>query len=893
MNILTTRLFGRIVFLITFFTFIHQLHGQAPEQKISLRLNEVGLDTFIKAIEEKTNYSFIYGENIQLSNPVNLTVQNEPLKIVLQKAFENQPINFSFQNHHILLMVKQPSTQQTKQKYTISGYITDDISGETLIGANMVELTSRSGTAANEYGFYSITLPEGMTELRFSYTGYNSEIKKLNLKENTQLNIRLKPDVQLAEVIIYGDKPETGITATRMSTVDIPLSIIKSTPALLGEADIMKTIQMMPGVQAGTEGTAGIYVRGGGPDENLILLDGVPLYNVDHLFGFFSVFTPESVKKVSLYKGSFPARFGGRLSSVIDVRTNDGDMNNYHGSVGIGLLSSKFQLEGPILKNKTSFNISGRRSYIDLIAKPFMDDDTKFGYFFYDLNAKVNHRFNDRSRLFISLYTGRDKMDYEFKDDYGYDEEKYPELKYGKPGSTDRMDLHWGNLTSALKWNYRISPVLFSNTTVAFTEYKFKVKTRLKEQLTTGYSDYSSEYSSGIKDWTYNTDFDYYPLPKHHIKFGAGYLYHCFNPEVLVSGIKNRENENVSDTTYSGFSNTKQYAHEITGYIEDNFDIGSKLSMNAGLHFSLFHTTNKTYSSLQPRLSLQYKLNNSWAFKSAFTTMNQYIHLLSSYTITLPTDLWVPVTKRIKPMQSKQYSLGGYYTGLKGWELSAEAYYKDMHNVLEYKDGASFLGSSHNWEEKVELGKGRAFGIELMAQKTVGNTTGWLAYTWAKSERKFDKNGINEGKWFPYRYDRRHHINLTLSHKFSEKIDVGAAWEFYTGGTTTLAEEKTHVIRPEGGNPWWDNQTGEYIKHRNNYRMPSSHRLNLGINFHKKTKRGMRTWNVSVYNIYNAMNPTFLYKDTKENPESGSHKTILKKVTILPFVPSVSYIYKF
>jgi len=755
-----------------------------------------------------------------------------------------------------------------------------------LIGANIICSETQTGASTNAYGFFSFTQTEGEIRLKFSYIGYKTTEKTILLNQNTELNIRLEPQAQIDEIVVVGERSETGINSVQMGAIDIPLKIIKSTPALLGEADVMKTIQMLPGVQSGTEGMAGIHVRGGGPDENLILLDGVPLYNVDHMFGFFSVFTPEAVKKVNLYKGSFPARFGGRLSSVIDVRTNDGDMKNYHGMIGIGLISSKFQFEGPIKKDRTSFTVSGRRSYLDLMARPFMPKDEKFGYFFYDLNAKINHRFSDKSRLFLSFYNGRDQMDSEFKEKSDY----YI--------SEDKTKLNWGNMISSLRWNYQFSPKLFSNTTFAYTQYRFKANTitkdkNLRQEIE---NNYSSEYKSGINDWTANMDFEYHPSPSHQIKFGAGYLYHQFNPEVESSRIYHREDGVQVDTTYKSLGNSQLNAHEMALYGEDNIKLSDKLSINAGLHISAFHVQGKGYASLQPRVSARFQATDNLSFKAAYSQMSQYIHLLTSYTITMPTDLWVPATKHIKPMRSNQYSTGAYYTGFKGWELSAEVYFKDMNNILEYKDGASFMGSSSNWTEKVEMGQGRSYGLELMLQKTVGNTTGWLAYTLAKSERKFEKGGINNGEWFPYRYDRRHNINLTLSHKFSDKIDVGASWEFSTGGTTTLAEEKTMIIRPESSPGYhYEFRGGDYIEKRNNYRMRSSHRLNVGINFHRKTKRGMGTWSFSVYNIYNAMNPTFLYKDTEYEYDGTTEKekTVLKKVTILPFIPSVSYTYKF
>ena len=492
---------------------------------------------------------------------------------------------------------------------------------------------------------------------------------------------------------------------------------IKNTPSILGEADVMKAIQLMPGVQAGVDGSAGLYIRGGSPDQNLILLDGTPVYNVDHMFGFFSVFTPEAIKKVTLFKSSFPARFGGRLSSVIDVRTNDGDMKKYHGTLSIGLLTSKINLEGPIVKDKTSFNISARRSYADLIAKPFMPDDEKYSYYFYDINAKINHKFSDRSRLYLSAYNGKDHFaaDYDSNTDY-------------KDGSK----MNWGNTIISARWNYIFNNRLFSNTTVSYNNYLFDINAYTSNQYALGNDEtftnrYSSDYRSGINDWNYQIDFDYNPSPVHHVKFGAGYIYHRFRPEVMTSKISDRtDDQTYRDTTYHNMNNSRIYAHEVSAYAEDNLKISSRLRLNLGLHFSLFHVQKQSYFSLQPRISARYQLTDDITLKASYTKMSQYVHLLSSMPIAMPTDLWVPVTKEIKPMQSHQYSLGGYYTGIKGWEFSVEGYYKDMRNVLEYKDGVSFFGSSTGWENKVEMGKGRSVGIELMAQKTLGKTTGWL-----------------------------------------------------------------------------------------------------------------------------------------------------------------------
>lgn len=474
--------------------------------------------------------------------------------------------------------------------------------------------------------------------------------------------------------------------------------------------------------------------------------------------------------------------------------------------------------------------------------------------------------------------------------------------------------MNWGNTILSARWNYVFNNRLFCNTTISYSNYLFDINSYTNNQYlgssgTSFTNRYSADYRSGINDWNYQIDFDYNPSPKHHLKFGTGYIYHRFRPEVMTSKISNKTGDKIDlDTTYHSIANNRIYGHELSAYLEDNIKMNDRLRLNIGLHFSLFHVQKQSYFSLQPRVSARYQLGKDVTLKTSYTQMSQYVHLLSSMPIAMPTDLWVPVTKKIKPMRSHQYSLGGYYTGIKGWEFSVEGYYKDMYNVLEYKEGVSFFGSSSGWENKVEMGKGRSAGIEFMAQKTLGRTTGWLSYTLSKSDRQFAKGGINNGERFPYKYDRRHNINLTINHKFSDRIDIGASWVFYTGGTSTIPEEKTAVIRPSDGTnngfgggygygDYFDSSInsptiGEasYVEHRNNYRLPASHRLNVGVNFNKKTKHGMRTWNISLYNAYNAMNPTFVYRSTSKN---DPYKPIIKKYTILPLIPSFTYTYKF
>ena len=625
-----TSLIRSLILIGGVLLFALQTQAQKAETKLSFSIRNATLEEFVKRIENSTGFSFIYGEEVKMNHRLTLDVKQKTIPEILDLAFANEPVKYQITGRHILLQKKKQ--KPVSRKFTISGYVTDGTSSETLIGANILESRQQQGTTTNPYGFYSITLPAGETELSFSYLGYTTRQYRLELSKDTLINVLMQDNNQLEEVVIVSDKAEAGITATQMGAQEIPIAQIKNTPSILGEADVMKTIQLMPGVQAGVEGSAGLYVRGGGPDQNLILLDGVPVYNVDHLFGFFSVFTPEAVKKVTLFKSSFPARFGGRLSSVVDVRSNDGDMKKYHGTLSVGLLSSKIQLEGPIIRDKTSFNISARRSYIDLIAKPFMPKDDKISYYFYDINAKINHKFSDRSRLFLNFYNGKDSYYFKTTDS-------------SSSMYKDKMSLNWGNTIATARWNYIFNQKLFSNTTVAYNKYRMDAnstvytKTNLIESISE--SNYHSNYHSGICDWSYLIDFDYNPTPAHHIKFGAGYLHHDFRPEVATSKIQEKEDGiTKQDTLYNSISNSTIQAHEVSAYIEDNFDIGSRLRMNVGLHLSMFRVQKRNYFSAQPRVSARYQLTRHTALKASYTKMSQYIHLLSSTPISMPTDLW-------------------------------------------------------------------------------------------------------------------------------------------------------------------------------------------------------------------------------------------------------------
>ncbi len=791
-----------------------------------------------------------------------------------------------------LLLVSQAAFSQNKNTITVSGLITDAASGETLIGAGAT--VGKDGAVTNNFGFYSLSIPKSAekVEISYSYVGYTTQTISVPAQKDTTVNVTLVPGASLQEAVVTAQK-ESGIEATKMSAIEVPIAAIKSAPALFGEADVLKTIQMLPGVQGGTEGFSGLYVRGGGPDENLLMLDGIPIYNAEHMLGIFSVFQPEAVKKITLYKGAFPARYGGRISSILDVRTNDGNLYETHGSFGISMISDKLHLEGPLWKGKTSYSISGRGMHTLLLTPILKLTGFDGNYFFYDLDAKLTHRFSDRDRLYFNVYNGLDDFYYKNTDDYTNG------MTGGAITDNQNLGIRWGNTVAALRWNHVMNPKLFANTTVAYNRYKMKMGSDLvsKEVQPNGAIDnnqYNFDYRSGMRDWVAKVDFDYTPTPSQQVKFGAEYTFHTFIPETLTTFAQEMSGGAVQlDTTINMKSNAAQIGHEANLYIEDDIRLGSRVTLNPGLHASLFGTQGKTYWSLEPRMSAKVNFTQDWSAKASYSRMSQYVHLLSSSQLSLPIDLWVPITKNIRPETSNQYSLGFYYNGIPGWEFSLEGYYKSINNVLEYKEGVAFLFDSSGWENKVEVGSGRAMGLELFIEKTMGRTTGWLGYTLAKSDRLFPT--INHGERFPYRYDRRHNINLVVNHKFNEKFDLSATWNYASGGVTTLPERTIVMMSPTG-----DYRYSDLVTSRNNYRLPSSHTLNLGFNFHKKHNRGEGIWNLSVYNAYNHMNPSLVLKenDTTEIMSSNPDGTVswqrvsdvrLKKVTLLPFFPSIGY----
>lgn len=847
------------------------------DRTLSIRLKQGSLQEFSQIIEKQTGLSMAYGQDIRLKRLITLSMSNKPLNAVLHKALDEQGLDFQIQGNHILLIRKETETQKKetiRKSYTISGYITDKKSGETLLGADVV--MGRIGTTTNEFGFYSLTLPEGAVELSYSYLGFEPHKENFILNKDTRLNVTLTEHIGELEEVVIVNKKEAGIQSVMPGSHVLSQAQITQTPTLLGETDMVKTLQLLPGVQTSNEGFSGMNVRGGSADQNLVMLDGIPVYNADHLLGLFSIFHPEGIKKVTFYKGAFPAQYGGRLSSVVDVRTLDGDLHKWKGSVGlgIGLMNGKLHLEGPLKKNKTSISISARGNYL-------------YVYSMYDLNLKLTHILNDKNRLFLMGYTGRDNLDWDTNTSDG---DSYK--------SNDSGIFRWGNKIGSLRWNHVFTPKIYGNLTASVNHYGLTERNESLEKI--NYGEYKEtqnrhDYNTGITDLSLRADFNYTPAPWQQIRWGVEETYHKYLPE------KEYFEENHKEIKTEEMA--EQNGTETTLFLLDELTLNEKMTLHAGVHFSGFHTQGKTYLSLQPRFSASWNLHKDWSVKASYSKMTQYVHLLATNTFSTPMDLWVPVTDKIKPMNAKQFSLGGYYKGLRGWEFSAEAYIKSMNNLLEYKDGHSNLSSSLLWSEKVEMGTGRNWGVEFMAEKTTGKTTGWITYTWSKSDRQFQT--INGGKRFPFKYDRRHSVNISVNHQFNEKYSLSGTWIYYSGSWLSIPESASALLKPNDWSHSYERLDDIYhFTSKNNYRLPATHRLNISLSMTKNLKRNCtRTWTLGLYNVYNAMNPNLAY--IKRTPDASSvyydgaiytdkpTYSVVKLLTFLPLLPSATYTYNF
>jgi TonB dependent receptor/CarboxypepD_reg-like domain/TonB-dependent Receptor Plug Domain len=780
-------------------------------------------------------------------------------------------------NFLLLIFCLAALFSSAQNKYTISGYIRDSLSGETLIGASIIINGQGKGVNSNQYGFYSITLPEGTYPISVSFVGYHLQQSSITLTQNTVLNFSLLQRSVLQEVIVSSRRKDGNVENAQMGKIDLSMNQIKSVPVIFGEVDILKTMQLLPGVRNAGEGNTGMYVRGGGPDQNLIMLDDAIVYNTGHLFGFFSIFNSDAIKNTSLIKGGMPAQYGGRLSSVLDVAMKEGNMKKFEVEGGIGLIASRLSIQGPIKKEKASFIISARRTYIDVLIKPAIKESSDFygsGYHFYDLNTKVNYKFSEKDRLYLSGYFGRDVF------------------TFNNARRSFKADIPWGNSTATLRWNHVFNRKLFANTTVVYNDYGFS--------FGAVQNDFALKLSSGIRDWNAKLDFDYYPSPQHRIKFGGLFTYHTFVPNILTG--------NQGDTLFEPNNESNKYASETALYVQDDWEISSRLKVHAGLRYSSFTQLGpytvferdghgnktdstkygrwqpiKSYGGLEPRLTLRYSLSDETSVKGSITRNLQYIHLVTTASSTLPTDLWVPSTYRVQPQISWLYALGLFKNfNDNSYETSVELYYKTMDNQIEYGEG--YTPSLKDPEEEFVFGKGWSYGAEFFVNKARGKLTGWVGYTLSWTWRQFD--ALNEGKKYPAKYDRRHDLSVVGIYELSKKWKFSAVFVYGTGNATTLPE-RFYLVSGV--------LTQEYSK-INKYRLPAYHRLDISATLTPQRKPGKKlhsSWVFGIYNVYSRLNPYFIYFDQTGNALLGTLKVEARQVSLFPIIPSVTWNFKF
>lgn len=865
---------------------LHAILALPLAAQITLRLQQVSYPEALAEIERQVRVAFSYESSLfDGLPPLSVEVADQSLPASLERLFATVPVTYRITGETVILK-KKPRQRIAR------GFVRDQETGETLVGASVYEPAGRQGVASNSGGYFHVTLPCDEYALYFSYIGYRSRLVRLPASaRDTLLEVGLAPNGSLQEVVVTGSQAAVeSVRNLPMGMLRVDGQTLRKLPALLGETDVIKTLQLTPGVASGTEGLSGLLVRGGGADENLFLVDGNPVYQTSHLGGIFSAFNPEAVREVAFYKAAFPARYGGRLSSIVDVSTAEGDRKAYHGSVSIGLIAGNIRFEGPLVKDRTSFHFSMRRSWLDALSAPafaiYNQTQKKYGkytnvrYAFYDLNLKLVHYFTPRHKMYLTVYGGNDYL-------------KIVQNMFPGKYKTDvfenksRLSVGWGNVSALLGWNRVYSEKLAGRVEGGFTRFRStfgRADTDTRgEAGTEGYDVHRSGVDGrhGIRDFSLRSVFDFYPSARRQVRFGGEYFAHAVLPEL---------------------DGPTEWAHEAALFIEDSWSVFTFLRLQAGLRGGLFGAGRKRYGTIEPRFSLRWLVGEPFSFKVSYSRMSQCVQRVANTFLDLPTDAWMPATERLKPRVSDQYAAGGYYVPRPGWELSVEGYYKRMDHLLEYKDLYALLPSSASWEEKVTAGRGRAYGVEGLIRKRAGRLTGWAGYALSWSDRRFA--GLNGGKPFPDRYDNRHKLNIVGMYKFSEKLELSCAWTYASGNHVTLSLENYEGIgSPEASLHSSNSYVPEIdvFEERNNYQLPAYHRMDLGLKIYRPKKSGrMGIWQVSLYNVYCRMNPFMVYKDFKSvaEKEAGGKYTyrivpVFKHIGFMPVLPSLSYTYQF
>lgn len=889
-------------------------------QSVTINARNRSAESVFADLMKQTGKNFIYTSGLLNGVKVSIKADEKPLTKVLDEMFAGTGITYKIKGNNVLL---SRAKVKSIPRHTVSGFVKEEGNGEALVGASVYDLVSGKGAVTNANGFYSLTIPDGDVNLKVQYARFDPYTSgQFKLNGNKSINFSLAQPHELEEVVVNATVNNTkSMLSTEIGSLNLTNEAIKATPVIFGESDVIKTLQLEPGISAGIEGMAGMYVHGGDTDENLFMLDNIPLYQVNHFGGLFSAFNVEAIRNVDFYKTSFPAKYDGRLSSFMDVHTKDGSLTEHHGSFRLGITSGAFDINGPIWKGRTTYSVAIRRSWYEIISIPALaimnkisdSKNTHLRYAFTDFNVKINHNFSDRSSAYVMFYYGEDYLnsgedDKDKNNSYFYTTDDYVQgndRTFGSPqgsssGNTNnedlekdytdtRANLRWGNIVASAGWKYIFSPKLYGEVTGAFTRYFSSLSNKnengvMVNDKITSYSRNTYHHENNINDLIARANFNWLPSADNKVDFGVSFVNHSFLPTKAERVLKKEgETSTVNDNvpTY--------HANELNFYISDDLSVGDVLRFNAGVHYSLFIIDGKTKTGLSPRFSVRVTPFHDFAIKAAYSRSTQFVHQLAESNISLPTDQWIPITGYQKPQTADKIALGAYWTTPNHqFTFSIEGYYKWMHNLLDYTDDYYLVPPTESWMEKMDIGKGKSRGIDFKVTKEFGKITGHIAYSLLWADRKFpDKN---KGEWFPARFDNRHKINIALNWKINSKWDVGASWTGMSGNRITLPLQ---CWNDPGLGPWHFDMN--FYDKTNNYRLPFYHRLDLSAT--RKTKNGY--WTFSIYNAYSYMNVIAVRRDTSVNgghvDSNGTYvpNEVFQHVRAIPIIPSVSYTWLF
>ncbi len=858
-------------------------------KEVNFTARKLSLSKAIDKLSERAKISIAYSNNlIPQETIISIRFKKERFSTILEYLLKDTGLQYKLIGNQVVLY----RAERSQKEFTISGYVEDKSTGELLIGANVYDVRSKKGTSTNVYGFYSLTIKEGLVSINYSYLGCQIETKNFDHSKDVTINVELNTSMTLSEVIVT-PTDSTSFRYNNFSILDLeelPIKDMNLMPSLAGETDLIRLTHIMPGVQTGADGLGNIHVRGGGADQNLFLLDGVPVYNGSHLAGLLSIYNSDAIRSCKFSKGGFGARYGGRLSSVIDVRTKEGNSKEFKGDVSLGLTAVKATFEGPIKKNKGAFFLSGRRALLDLYLKPITtrikEDKNQVGfsnYHYFDWNAKANYAFSNKDKIYLSFYNGRDGFLDKSQEIISIDNILGRRLE-------DKIEqsLTWGNTIGALRWNHLFGNKLFANTNLTYSRYKFKSEST-RESLDIIADGAMGEdtfkrvaydlYSSQIQDWAIKTDFDFIPSAEHYFRFGFEAIQHNFQPGILSTEDLSTFEEFASGSN-TLLDNSKVSTYEFTLYAEHEWKPNKNWQTTLGIRGTAFQTGGHTYYRAEPRLKASYTLQNDWKLFSSWTLNYQYLHLLTPSGIGLPSDLWLPSTQQIAPQRSWQSAIGIDRRLYDKLTLGSELYFKKMDHLITYKEGDNLeLLTADNWENKVTTGEGLAYGAEFYLQKNVGPTTGNFSYTLSWAKRKFAE--VNFGKSYPFRYDRRHNIKINLIHRFNKKFSVAGNWSYGSGIATTLPIGQYEFPV----DPFFP-VAARAFSEKNSIRMPAYHRLDLGMTYKISRKWGEQQLNAGIYNVYNRKNP--IYYRVRRNPDDFDKKQYLQ-ATLFHLIPYFSY----